>query len=561
VQLGDRFDYYFVATDVSGNANITRLPATGWYSFVIINSIVFDFEPDDGNLTTVPFSDWEWGVPASGPQQAHSGTRLWATKLAGNYSDYSDSRLDLPPIDLTGVTQPALRFWHWYRMEFSSNTFWDGGNVKISVNGGPFEIITPLAGYDGAINAGDPVHALEGEPIFGGPAGNGNFWQQEVFDLSPYANQDVVIRFHFGSDAAVTEPGWYLDDVEITLSVSTAPFIINTTRWRNTSDKTGPYLVSSQIRDDGGIAEALLKFSADNGASYTSISMNPDSADVYQAGIPGQSAETRVRYYVEARDETGNVTRDPANAPAEFFEFIVTDRVPQIAVSANNFLFNLAKGDSAADSLVVANRGLIDLSFTAYDSLPPGQLHANKAGVLMKKGSRKDRRASTSWLQLGLTEGVVAGESEAAIPFSVHAVGLEPGTYHAFIVIHSNDPDNPATIVAVDVVVMSTAVDERNRNDLPRSFALLPGQPNPFRNETFIRYQLPVGITGEIKLEIFNVLGQRIKVLAQGAQSPGFYSLSWNGTDEMGRNVPAGIYFTRLEGRSFAQVQKLVIVR
>jgi len=56
---------------------------------------------------------------------------------------------------------------------------------------------------------------LGGEPCFGGPAINGNFWHQEVVDLTPYINHSIKVRFHFATDEAVTDLGWYIDDVEI----------------------------------------------------------------------------------------------------------------------------------------------------------------------------------------------------------------------------------------------------------------------------------------------------------------------------------------------------------
>ncbi len=178
------------------------------YPIVVLFSA--DFDTTNGGFTAQG-ADWEWGVPTSGPESAHSGAKVWATKLDTNYSNSSNSKLDSPPISLSGISEAKLEFWHWYSFEGSANHY-DGGNVKISVDGGPFSVITPEGGYDGTIystNAGIP-----NEEGFASPS-VGSFWHKEEFDLSPWVGHNVVIRLHFGSDGSVAYPGWYVDDFKV----------------------------------------------------------------------------------------------------------------------------------------------------------------------------------------------------------------------------------------------------------------------------------------------------------------------------------------------------------
>ncbi len=102
-----------------------------------------DFESDNGGMTAT--GSWQWGMPTAGPDTAHSGFLAWGTNLTGNYPDEADDFLELPPIDLTNASSARLSFWHWYEIE-ADGAFWDGGNVKVSVNGGSFEVITPFRG-------------------------------------------------------------------------------------------------------------------------------------------------------------------------------------------------------------------------------------------------------------------------------------------------------------------------------------------------------------------------------------------------------------------------------
>ena len=209
---GDSLQYRIFAVDGSQNKNTSVAPESGWYFLGIYKSILsYDFE-DDSTLTAKPGSDWEWGKPSSGPDSAHSGQKLWATRLSGNYSNSSNSTLDVPPMELVGgIENVAFSFWHWYSTEFSRGSIWDGGNVKLSVVGVPFNVIAPESGYDGVIDNYNPV--LGGEPGFGGPPDGTPGWREEIFDLSQYIGHTVQIRFQFGSDDNTTAPGWYIDDL------------------------------------------------------------------------------------------------------------------------------------------------------------------------------------------------------------------------------------------------------------------------------------------------------------------------------------------------------------
>ena len=99
-----------------------------------------------------------------------------------------------------------LEFYHLHYFEGSS-TLYDGGYVSISTNGGgSFGLLTPVGGYDGNISA------LSQQ----GYGGTLTEWTLAQFSLAPYANQEIVLRWHFASDYSVHDYyGWYIDDVAI----------------------------------------------------------------------------------------------------------------------------------------------------------------------------------------------------------------------------------------------------------------------------------------------------------------------------------------------------------
>ena len=93
---------------------------------------------------------------------------------------------------------------------------------------------------------------------------------------------------------------------------------------------------------------------------------------------------------------------------------------------------------------------------------------------------------------------------------------------------------------------------------LPTDFALGQNYPNPFNPSTIIPYQIPTST--HVRLEVFNVLGQRLATLVDGVQSAGMQTAQWDGTDEAGRAVGAGVYIYRLSGGEMTVSRRMVLV-
>ena len=93
---------------------------------------------------------------------------------------------------------------------------------------------------------------------------------------------------------------------------------------------------------------------------------------------------------------------------------------------------------------------------------------------------------------------------------------------------------------------------------LPEGFGLGPNYPNPFNPSTVIPYQLPTAAW--VRLEVFNVLGQRVATLVDGDRPAGFHSAVWGATNGSGQAVAAGVYIYRLTAAGTQHTGRMVLV-
>ncbi|MEW6750264.1 MAG: Ig-like domain-containing protein [Candidatus Latescibacterota bacterium] len=94
---------------------------------------------------------------------------------------------------------------------------------------------------------------------------------------------------------------------------------------------------------------------------------------------------------------------------------------------------------------------------------------------------------------------------------------------------------------------------------VPQAFALHGNYPNPFNPATTISYQLAA--PAPVRLEVYDVLGQRVRTLVRQVQSAGFHTVVWDSRDDQAQPVGAGVYLCRLRAGSFSQVRKLLLAK
>ncbi len=133
-------------------------------------------------------------------------------------------------------------------------------------------------------------------------------------------------------------------------------------------------------------------------------------------------------------------------------------------------------------------------------------------------------------------------------------VGLEPDNIYIYKVCAFNDYGFSAYTNEVFVTTQGNG-SILPESELPlKEFILRENYPNPFNPSTTINFILPEA--SDVKLSIYNTLGQRVALLANSFFESGSYSFQW---DASGLN--SGIYFYRLEAGNFTQIRKMILIK
>jgi len=131
-----------------------------------------------------------------------------------------------PTFDLSDCAASAMTvevtFWHWYNFEDrSSSTWWDGGLVQLSSDGGAnWQDVSPTPGYQGVIHP-ESYQGCTPDPDIGGHQGwsddiPGDVWTQVTVDVpANMRTSNLRLRFLFGADQATQDSGWLIDDVAV----------------------------------------------------------------------------------------------------------------------------------------------------------------------------------------------------------------------------------------------------------------------------------------------------------------------------------------------------------
>jgi hypothetical protein len=223
-----------------------------------------------------------------------------------------------------------------------------------------------------------------------------------------------------------------------------------------------------------------------------------------------------------------------------------------------------------------AQVALEHLTTDGWQRVPSGSSFAGQDIAVMTLKENWRLLAPASYTASGLAGGVgEAGNSAWVLsaanhsahgslnPAAVELAALAAGDTLTLDYARGAAAEAEAWFCLLDTEQASAATRGRGpRGDTPGPealrFALHAGQPTPSRGPTLLRFDLPEAM--DLRLEIFDVHGRRIRELARGRFHAGAHAIEWNGRDVKGQRVRPGIYTCRLETAAHRAQMKLVVV-
>lgn len=177
------------------------------------------------------------------------------------------------------------------------------------------------------------------------------------------------------------------------------------------------------------------------------------------------------------------------------------------------------------------------------------------------------------WTSVTVNSSITDPEGIRVILFES---GTNSGIYRKTAIIQTESNEDSCWIGAnIDETIYITADWDTSKSDsvrvtesgladsdsslIPNTFKLFQNSPNPFFGSTYINYHLPKST--KVSLKIYNCAGQLIKTLVDEYQSPGIYSVPWDGKDDMGRAVASGVYFCQFKSDEWKDIKRFIKVR
>ena len=210
-----------------------------------------------------------------------------------------------------------------------------------------------------------------------------------------------------------------------------------------------------------------------------------------------------------------------------------------------------------------ADTGMVYVEVVATDQVVYSDLHLRLAIIEsgINYGARIYNQVLRDYLpdQNGIFFTMAQGDTFTHSQEFLIQSGWEE-TNCAIVAFVQNDTDRMLLqAVQGPVLAPTPVVSETSVIGLPRCYRLDQNYPNPFNASTEICYQ--TSQYGQVTLKIFNNLGQEVRSLVDAEQKAGQHAITWDGRDNLGRDVASGIFFCRLKAGDFSRTIKMVLLR
>ncbi|MFZ1683885.1 MAG: DUF4038 domain-containing protein [Candidatus Zixiibacteriota bacterium] len=194
------------------------------------------------------------------------------------------------------------------------------------------------------------------------------------------------------------------------------------------------------------------------------------------------------------------------------------------------------------------------------------------AGISLAAGSRYyvgviSNQSNTTTIRLAVTSntanrtGVTGFDPPHVVVANYTSAGLSQyqnqGVKQLYLTYYYHSGGVASSMDESDVLARQATGFESE--GIPDKFSLSQNYPNPFNPTTTIEFSLQA--SGNVTLDVFNLLGQRIRTLADGVMEAGTHRVEWNSRDDHGSTVSSGVYFYRLTAGEFVESKKMMLLK
>lgn len=289
--------------------------------------------------------------------------------------------------------------------------------------------------------------------------------------------------------------------------------------------------------------------------TINTYSLSGKVTDSVSSGIGGafvmayDSADHDDHVRLAVTDSTGNYSIKGLASGTYYVLFYARGYVPQFYMNADKW--------ENADAIHITNSSVTGINaaltaapqFTASGTIV-GQIHSDNgtalAGVLVVvKNSNSNivgyciTDASGSYSINGIVQGS-------------YTISASISSYNSQQTTSSYNPSSGTT--TVQNLTMPSSVTEVNysSSNVPAKYRLFNNYPNPFNPSTVIEFTIP--LTTHVRLEVYNILGQKVAELVNGTMSAGTYNISFDAS-----KLSSGVYLYRLQANNFSEVKKMIL--
>ena len=293
------------------------------------------------------------------------------------------------------------------------------------------------------------------------------------------------------------------------------------------------------------------------------FSTDPGTVDIVFDGQ--NSTQIALTAVIRKTDGTGVLERIPldANNDAATSLSVPREEIYEVGFSISN---SATSGTAVSFSITIDQSDALYLPVFAAsashvvqemypDQTDTGHLEVfnegNPASMLHFEIAVESAKA-VDWLSVDPLQGDLAGGTSTVLDLDYDTAGMEPGDYHANLII-THDADGSPVVVPVDLTVVVDPAAVGGGFTVQADGA----HPNPFHPSTAIAWTIPA--EGTATVDILDVNGRRIRTVWQGRLQAGPHTFPWDGRDDGGRAAAPGIYFARLRTEEGVSTTKMIL--